>query len=275
MGGKLLKSALAAAAVLLVAGAVGCAGDDDDAAAQSQAAIGRYQDYLVKSSTTLAKEVETLVAELEAGDRAGARSRYASARRSYGQVKPLSMLFEGLDRSIDNRPAYNIKGDLTGFHRVERTLWTNTPPASGVSYARKLREHVEELRARLSTVDLEPEKIVNGIHLTADKIYSIGLNGVEEPYSGIELVDDAANVEGMRAAFKAVEPELGTGSKLSNQIDGRLNALEARMDKLRTPAGFPKLEQLAFIEIVRISHLLDALKPLLSDARKQLENQEP
>ncbi len=276
VAGNLLRLAPRVIAVLLVCGATACGSSseaDDEAAAQSEAAIARYQAYLAESSTRLVREAEALLREIEADDRVGARSRYVSARRSYGQIKPLSMLFNELDGRIDGHHAFRVGGNLVGFHRVEQILWTDSALAGVVFTARRLLVHLKDLKARISGTELEPARIVGLIHITADKIFSVGLSGVEEPLAGIDLVDIDANLEGMRVAFEAVKSELDGRGNLSNRVDGRLNALEAKIDGLRTPAGLPKLDDVPYIEIIKANHRVEALRTALSEAQKHLEDQ--
>ena len=76
--------------------------------------------------------------------------------------------------------------------------------------AEQLLADVEELRAKVKTVDLQAVQIANGANELLGEVSASKITGEEERYSHIDLVDFEANVEGAEAAFDAVEPLLDT-----------------------------------------------------------------
>jgi iron uptake system component EfeO len=201
---------IAFAAVLLTSLVAACGSGGDPAAsedsAQSRAAIARYRSYLDGKSADLVSATMQVGAFIGGRDIGDAQSRYAFARVLYGQIEPVSESFGALDLRIDGRAGDVRGGELMGFHRVERELWANGAAPYLTPIAEQLLADVKELQRRVKAVSLRDGQIVRSAIEVLGQVSASEIHGDEEPYAHIDLVDIAANVEGVEAAFKAVEP---------------------------------------------------------------------
>ena len=71
-----------------------------------------------------------------------------------------------------------------------------TPPRAWRRSPKKLMANVEELEAKVKTVDLQAVQIANGANELLGEVSASKITGEEERYSHIDLVDFKANVEG-------------------------------------------------------------------------------
>lgn len=261
------RLSLVAVLVLAAWGVYGC-GSDSSVAEQGPSPISQYRAYVADNATTLVKETQALKDAIDEGDVAGARARYLKARYSYGRIKPVAVFFRGLELKID--PRYSVYANrFVGFHRIEKALWAEGEPGDVRGIAGELLGDVTKLKARVSSKDLTADQIVTRTHQIVDEIYSLGLIGLEEAYSHLDLVDVDAKVEGIRTAFGAVEPQLGA-SQPSEQTDAGLQKLETTLDRLRKGGSFTRFDKLPYPEIAAISNQLRQLEPILTQARAQL-----
>ena len=98
--------------------------------------------------------------------------------------------------------------EFGGFHGIEKALWEEDTTDGMTPVAKQLLADVEELQAKVKTVDLQAVQIANGANELLGEVSASKITGEEERYSHIDLVDFEANVEGAEAAFEAVEPLL-------------------------------------------------------------------
>ena len=96
-------------------------------------------------------------------------------------------------------------------------------------FANKLVADIGDLRAKIATVQLEPEVIANGAVELLNEVSTSKITGEEDAFSHTDLSDFAANLAGAKAAFESVKPLLANERFVSGHADhGALHGGAAR-----------------------------------------------
>lgn len=247
----------------------------------SDQAVTEYLAYVRSQSSELLPLVEAFAAAYAAGDDETARSLFAATRVPYERIEPTAEAFGDLDPKIDFREVDAVADGLewTGFHRIEKDLW---PPAAGdlnsdgqdafldwapstpeqrQEFAGRLVADVQKLHALVTADDftVSLDAISNGAIALLDEVAAGKITGEEDWWSGTDLSDFAANVQGAGVAFGAVralaESKGDEGTALATEIDEQFTALEAAL------AEYGSLES-GFVDYATLT---DADKKTLSD----------
>ena len=159
-------------------------------------------------------------------------SLYPAARVPYENIEPIAELSGDLDSRIDARIDDVETGkEWIGFHRLEHDLWlpvvvpddksdAGDAPIGSAGYtsdiskdgpvATALLTDVGRLVDQVQRVELSADQICSAAQSLLEKDAQRGLAGQQERYSGVDLVDVAANVAGARQAYQAVRSILLT-----------------------------------------------------------------
>jgi iron uptake system component EfeO len=230
------------------------------------AAIGEYRAFLEKNSAELVAGTKPFVAAVAAGDVARAKSLYATARIPYERIEPVAESFGDLDPRIDARANDVPASEFEGFHRIEKALWEEGTAQGMAPVADQLLADVEELAAKVKTVDLQAVQIANGANELLGEVSASKITGEEERYSHTDLVDFEANVEGAAAAFEAVEPLLTeSGPALAKEIEADFDKVYAALEPHRRGDGFVSYTELTRADTRRLARSIDTLAEKLSE----------
>lgn len=251
-----------------------------------QQAVDLYAAFVKDQVGQLLPAVEDFVALYVAGDDEAAREQFPQVRAFYERIEPVAEALGDLDPRIDYREVdARAEGlDWTGFHRIEKDLWEPEAGAlnsDGSDAFQNWAPSTEEQRAEfgdLLVADVTElydfvhseeftsylgeqgiDWISNGAIGLLDEVATGKITGEEDWWSGTDLWDFAANVEGSQMAFSLVqdfaESKGPEGEELVTQIEGGYEDLSARL------ADFGSLED----GFVTYSELTDADKRDLSD----------
>jgi iron uptake system component EfeO len=212
-----------------------------------EAAIQKYHWYLEHKATSLVDWTTQLWGQIVAGEAGKAESRYATAQVQLGQLEPAAQLFPSLELRIHGLAPPQQGGELVGFHRIEKPLFTQESTRGLKPVAKSLVADVGRLHYNLKAAELQPVQIATGAKEVLDEVSTTKIAGKAEPYSHIDMVDIAANVEGAEAAFEAIRPLLASEDlKLVQEIEAQFvkvyEALQptgqaAREPQTREPAA--------------------------------------
>src|SRR4249920_221316 len=125
-------------------------------------AVAHYRSYLEENTTALIAATKPFVAAVVAGDVAEAKALYAPARVPYERIEPVAESFGDLDPRIDARENDVPASEFEGFHRIEKALWEEGATDGMAPVAKQLLADVEELAAKVRTVELQAAQIANG-----------------------------------------------------------------------------------------------------------------
>ncbi|WP_353111784.1 iron uptake system protein EfeO [Microbacterium sp.] len=266
-------------------------------AEQKKKAVDLYAAFVKDQVGALMPAVDELVAAYEAGDDAKARALFPQTRAPYERIEPVAESLGDLDPRIDFREVDAVAEGLawTGFHRIEKDLWQpakdalnadgETPawkdwapstPAQRAEYGAKLKADVKELydyvHSDTFTKTLEDQgigNISNGAIALLDEVATGKITGEEDWWSGTDLFDFAANVEGSKMAFSLVKDfaaaQGAEGKKLADRISsGYTHLEEALAEHGSLDKGFVGFRELTDAQKRELVDLINALAEPLS-----------
>lgn len=244
-------------------------------------AVTEYIAYIESQAGELIPAVQAFADAYAAGDDETARELFASTRVFYERIEPTAEAFGDLDPKIDYREVDAVAEglDWTGFHRIEKDLWppaddalnsdgadahldwAPSTPAERRAFADGLVADVQELHDLVTASDFSVSlaDISNGAIGLLDEVAAGKITGEEDWWSGTDLTDFAANVQGASVAFGAVralaESKGEEGAQLADDIDAEFAELDALL------AGYGSIES----GFENYAELTDADKKALSD----------
>ncbi|MEV0805218.1 iron uptake system protein EfeO [Micromonospora sp. NPDC050200] len=235
----------------------------DAALAQATAS---YQRYVTSQTGALLTRTEEFVAAVKAGDAARAKALYPVARTYWERIEPVAESFGDLDPKIDGREEVVEEGmEFTGFHRIEKDLWTTGDISKDGPIADRLLADVKEIVARANAEKLTPLQLANGAKALLDEVASGKITGEEERYSHTDLWDFNANLEGSKAAIAALRPALEQRSpELVTQLDTEFANVEKALGQHRTGDGWKLHTALSKTELKELSDSINALAEPIS-----------
>ena len=270
--------------------------DGPDAELKQQA-VDLYAAFVKDQVAQLVPAVEAFVASYETGDDAAAQTAFPQVRAYYERIEPVAEALGDLDPRIDFREVDAVADglDWTGFHRIEKDLWVpaqdalnadgETPAwqdwapstaAERAAFGDQLIADVQELYDYVHSADFQAALdaqgvagISNGAIALLDEVATGKITGEEDWWSGTDLWDFAANVEGSKMAFSLVRDFAAAkgedGSALVDEIDGGYADLEAALAAHGSLAeGFVTYSQLTGDDKREFTDLINALAEPLS-----------
>ncbi len=270
------------------------AGDD---AQQKQQAVDLYAAFVKDQVGRLVPAVKDFVAAYESGDDVSAQEQYPQVRAFYERIEPVAESLGDLDPRIDYREVDAVAEglDWTGFHRIEKDLWVpaqdalnadgETPawqdwaPSTSserAAFGDALLADVQELYDYVHSDDfrtaLDQQGVAglsNGAIALLDEVATGKISGEEDWWSGTDLWDFAANVEGSKMAFSLVEEFANSkgaaGEALVGEIESGYADLEASLTAHGSfESGFVHYRELTEADKREFTDLINALAEPLS-----------
>ncbi len=270
--------------------------DGPDAELKQQA-VDLYAAFVKDQVGQLVPAVEDFVAAYQAGDDETARTLFPTTRAFYERIEPVAEALGDLDPRIDYREVDAVAEglDWTGFHRIEKDLWVpaqdalnadgETPawqdwapstPEQRADFGDLLLADAQELydyvHSDAFTDSLEDQGIggiSNGAIALLDEVATGKISGEEDWWSGTDLSDFAANVEGSKMAFSLVQDfataQGDEGDALVSEIEEGYAALEASLAEHGSLAeGFVPYSELTEADKREFTDLINALAEPLS-----------
>lgn len=234
---------------------------DGPDAEQKQQAVDLYAAFVKDQVGQLVPAVEEFVTAYESGDDETARELFPLTRAYYERIEPVAEALGDLDPRIDYREVDAVAEglDWTGFHRIEKDLWVpaedalnadgETParqdwapstPEERADFGDLLLADVQELYDYVHSDDFTTALddqgiggISNGAIALLDEVATGKISGEEDWWSGTDLYDFAANVEGSKMAFSLVQDFAAAqgddGEALVAEIEDGYAALETSL----------------------------------------------
>ena len=281
------------APLLAVARLVGaCGGDEDDAGTSSTdpggsialdelaqatdnalitAAVDGYRTYVQTQVADLQAEVAVFADAVRAGDIDAAQAAYPTSRRPWERIEPIAGLIEDIDGAVDARED-DFDGpddpDFTGWHKLEWYLWEQGDLTDAAPVADQLEADLQTLADAAATLDLPPGVLTVGAQELIEEVASPDgkLSGEEDRYSGTDLYDFQANVEGSEALVDLLRPALeAADADLLATIDGLFAELDGQLAELGSfEEGYPHYDQVTEAQKTAFAATLGELAEQLS-----------
>lgn len=214
------------------------------------APIAQYKLYAIGEARQLVERTRAFAGAIKAGDLQKAQALYAPTRVHYERIEPLAELFSDLDASIDSRADDHAEAEkdpgFTGFHRIEYGLFAQKSTEGLAPFADKLLADVQDLQARLRELTTPPGKVVGGAAALVEEVAATKISGEENRYSGADLSDFQANMDGSQKIVDLLRPLLSKAdAPLLAKVDANFGKVDAVLTRYRTPDGFKNYEALS------------------------------
>ncbi len=229
-------------------------------------ATAGYRSYVEGQAEKLLSLSTGFAAAVKAGDVTRAKALYAKARAPYEAIEPVAESFGDLDPDIDARAGDVPAARWGGFHRIEQQLWVHKNTTGMAAVADKLLVDIRTLISKIKDTSYQPADLANGATDLLTEVGKTKLAGEEERYSGTDLTDIQANLEGSQAAFDLLAPALKiSDSALVTTIQNRFRDVRTLMQKYATgDGGFKLYAELTKPQIRELTVAVDALAEPLS-----------
>lgn len=269
--------------------------DGPDAELKQQA-VDLYAAFVKDQVSQLLPAAQDFADDYVAGDDDAAREAFPQVRAFYERIEPVAESLGDLDPRIDYREVDAVAEglDWTGFHRIEKDLWVpdkdalnaddETPawedwkPSTDdqrTEFATKLTDDIQELYDYVHSDDFQKALddqgaggISNGAIALLDEVANGKITGEEDWWSGTDMWDFAANVEGSKMAFSLVQAlaeRTDEGKDLSGEIGDGYDALETDLAEFGSlEDGFVNYSELTDDDKRALTEELNALAEPLS-----------
>lgn len=173
------------------------------------AETAEYKKWVEGQMDGLVTDTEKFVSLLKAGKTDEAKALYPLVRMYFERSEPIAESFGDLDPRIDNREADLEKDEKwTGFHAIEKILWTKNTTKGTEMLADQLLADTKELRAKIPTAEVTPDLMIQGAVDLLNEVTTTKITGEEEIFSKTDLYDFKANIEGAQKIFQILTPKI-------------------------------------------------------------------
>jgi iron uptake system component EfeO len=219
--------------VLTVTAAATSASAREPSALDLVGALAEYKVYVAKEVGDLVEQTKRFAEAVKAGKLDEARNLYAPARQHFERIEPVAELFSDLDKSMDARADdFELKENdpaFVGFHRIEKALFADKSTAGMQPLADRLVRDTQDLQGRLDGLTIPPAKMVSGASDLIEEVASTKISGEEDRYSGTDLSDFQANVDGAQKIFNLLRPLI---AKRNSELEARIRTNFLKVDTL-------------------------------------------
>lgn len=194
-----------------------------------------YKQWVEGQIDNLLTDTKKFALLLKEGKLDEAKAMYPLVRMYFERSEPIAESFDDLDPRIDNREADLEQGETwTGFHAIEKILWTQNTTKGTEELADQLVFDVRQLQAKIPTAEVTPELMIEGAVDLLNEISTTKITGEEEIFSKTDLYDFKANIEGAQKIFEILKPKLSAKDpKLVQTLEERFSSVHALLDKYK------------------------------------------
>ncbi|MFG1794483.1 iron uptake system protein EfeO [Nocardia sp. NPDC049149] len=262
-----------------------------DAPDDVEQAKQRYLEYVRGQLDGLVAQTTTFTTAVKSGDLAAARAQFGLTRTFYERIEPVAESFADLDPALDMRwdDTENGTQPFTGFHRIERFLWTPQQSQVGekpdsisqadLDHAKAdtkaeidkaadaLLANATALRDEVSKPDFtfETQSFVKGPQALVDEVAATKVGGEEDRYSRTDLWDFAANIDGSETLIAELQPMItAKNAALMDKITAQFQAVRDSINKYRQGDGYVSYDTVTALQRKEMSDKIDALSASLS-----------
>lgn len=239
-----------------------------------EAAAADYLAYVRGEVASLVTATKQFADAVNAGDVEAARALYPQARSHWERIEPVAESFGDLDPKLDLREAdLGPQEQWTGWHHLEKILW---PPAEGytvddatlASLTKQLVADTEDLSDRVSdpAFVLDAAQVGNGAKELLDEVAATKVTGEEDIWSGTDLWDIQANVDGARRAYESLKPIVAAKDPdLVATLDDRFGAVQSVLATHgNSQDGFVAYGTLSHDQVLELSRAVESLSEPLA-----------
>lgn len=203
------------------------------------AETAEYKAWVEGQIDQLLADTEKFTTLLKEGKLEEAKALYPIARMPYERSEPIAESFGDLDPRIDNREADLEPDEIwTGFHAIEKILWTQNTTKGTEKYADQLLADIKELRAKIPTADVDGDLMVQGAVDLLNEVSTSKITGEEEIFSHTDLYDFRANIDGAKKIFEILKPKIqAKDPALVTELEAHFAQVDALLDQYKVGAN--------------------------------------
>ncbi|WP_086981053.1 iron uptake system protein EfeO [Vibrio aphrogenes] len=231
------------------------------AAPNIDAELQEYKTFSINKIDALVTQTQTFVDYLNAGKLEEAKALYPIVRMNFETVEPIAESFGDLDPRIDARKAdLEPNEKWTGFHPIEEILWVHNTTQGTEQYSQQLMSDVKELRAKVATVEVTPELMVQGAIDLLNEVSTSKISGEEEIYSHTDLYDFQGNIDGAEKIYTLFKAKLTTiDPNLVKTLDDRFAQVNQLLAQQKVGDKFKSYTELSDSEIAGLAEAVNKL----------------
>jgi iron uptake system component EfeO len=205
-------------------------------------AVAEYETWVAEQVDLTVAATKTFTDAVRGGDLEGAKAAYAPSRQGWERIEPIAGLVEEIDGAVDAR-VDDFEGvddpAFTGWHRLEYLLWEQGTTAGGPPFADRLDADLQTLRDELGATEIPPAALAVGSAELIEEVSTGKITGEEDRYSGTDLWDFAANVEGAERGFALLAPAVeAQDPELVSSVEGLFDELDGQLGAYRDGGGY-------------------------------------
>jgi iron uptake system component EfeO len=204
-------------------------------------AVAEYRTYVLDQVDDLQTAVQPFTDAVRAGDLEAAKAAYAPSRVPWERIEPVAGLVEDIDTAVDAR-VDDFEGpddpEFTGWHRLEYLLFSQGTVEGAAPFADRLDDDLGRLADELPDLDFPPRTVALGPGELIQEVSEGKITGEEDRYSGTDLWDFDANVDGSRELIDILRPVLEErDADLLADIDAGFADIDERLGTYERPDG--------------------------------------
>ena len=204
--------------------------------------IAEYKVYVQSEADAFVTSTKAFTAAVKSGDVPGAQALYAEARSHYERIEPIAELFSDIDGSIDSRADDWEKREadpgFTGYHRLEYALYKDPKGTDMNAMADGLQANVEKLQGQIKSLTIPPASMIGGAAVLIEGVAGTKISGEEDRYSGTDLTDFQANIDGAKKVLDLIGPLVGKrDADLLARTNGNFGTVDGVLAKYRNADG--------------------------------------
>lgn len=226
--------------------------------------LAEYRVYLVTQARRAVAGAEALQAAIAAGDLEAARAAWLAARPPYRRIEALASRYSDLESAIDPDAAYlaarEADAGFTGYHRLEYGLFQVGSLDGLAPVADRLVADLQALSARLSEARLDPLLLTELPGALAGQLAQGQIVSGENNYSGSDLADLSASMEGLHKLAGLLRPVLEGADPA---LDAELGAALAQVDATLAGLAAPDYRAVPQAERARLAEAMAGLQATL------------
>ncbi len=229
-------------------------------------AVTEYRSFVQTQVDTGLPLVQEFAAAVKTGDLVKAAALYPRSRQNWERIEPVAESFGDLDPKLDLREAdLEPSQEWTGWHRLEKAIFTKKSVAGEAKYADLLVTDYLSLQKKIPTAEITATSMANGAKELLDEVATGKITGEENIWSGTDLWDFAANIEGARKVYDLLTPIVAANDpSLKTVLDSAFKNLDEKLTTYRTGSVYVDYRKVTPTERKALADLVNALAEPLS-----------
>ncbi|CAN5755111.1 hypothetical protein BH24ACT6_BH24ACT6_08440 [soil metagenome] len=211
----------------------------------------QYTEYVRGQTDLIVSDAKVFTDAVRANDIDAAKAAYAPSRQAWERIEPIASLVEDIDVAVDAR-CDDFESDddpaWTGWHKLEYLVYDvgDIGPESGATeLADQLDADLATLQDTMTSTDIPAAAIPVGASELIEEVSGGKLTGEEDRYSGTDLWDIAANLDGSHAAFETLEGAVeAKDTELVERIEAGFEDADELIEKYEDGDGYQSFDEL-------------------------------